>query len=90
MSWFVYVVRFVSQAIRCSAMARLQAQGIPSRPYFSPIHIQPFYIERFGYQLGDFPRAELLGEISLALPFSSLMTEDQVDLVCACLIRALR
>jgi dTDP-4-amino-4,6-dideoxygalactose transaminase len=41
-----------------------------------------FYVERFGYQRGDFPVAESLGERSLALPFSSVMTEVQVSDVC--------
>ena len=60
-------------------MAGLAGQGIPSRPYFTPIHLQPFYRETFGYAPGDFPVTEYLGDVSLALPFSSVMTEDQVE-----------
>jgi len=60
----------------------LAGAGIPTRPYFSPIHLQPFMMERFGYQPGDFPFAEDLGRRGLALPFSGVMTEEQVDLVC--------
>jgi perosamine synthetase len=51
---------------------------------------EPFYRERFGYQRGDFPITEHLGDISLALPFSGVMTETQVDQVCVALQRALR
>jgi perosamine synthetase len=69
-------------ANRDEVMRRLAAAGIPSRPYFTPIHLQPFYAETFGYQRGDFPVTEYLGDVSLALPFSSVMTEDQVDRVC--------
>ena len=61
-------------------------EGIPVRPYFLPIHLQPYMVERFGYKPGDFPVTEDLGERGLALPFSGVMTEDQVELVC----RALR
>jgi dTDP-4-amino-4,6-dideoxygalactose transaminase len=82
MSWFVYVVRVDSLADRTYAMSALAERGIPSRPYFTPIHLQPFYAERFGYRRGDFPVAEALGDTSLALPFSSVMTEDQIDFVC--------
>ncbi len=39
-------------------------------------------IERFGYRPGDFPVTEDLGARSLALPFSGVMTEEQVTLVC--------
>lgn len=82
MSWFVYVVRIKPPAGRDEVMRRLAEGGIPSRPYFTPIHLQPFYRERFGYQRGDFPVTEYLGDVSLALPFSGVMTEDQVDVVC--------
>jgi len=89
MSWFVYVIRFDSMTDRTMAMDALAERGIPSRPYFTPIHLQPFYIEKFGYRRGDFPVAEALGDTSLALPFSSVMTEDQVDCVCDALTAVL-
>jgi perosamine synthetase len=82
MSWFVYVVRVLPPADRGALMNRLAEVGVPSRPYFTPIHLQPFYRERFGYRRGDFPVTEYLGDVSLALPFSGVMTEDQVDYVC--------
>lgn len=82
MSWFVYVVRIKPPASRDMVVHTLAAEGIPSRPYFTPIHLQPFYRDRFGYQRGDFPVTEYLGDVSLALPFSGIMTETQVDRVC--------
>jgi len=82
MSWFVYVVRFAPEIERDAVAAALEARGIPSRPYFIPIHLQPYMVERFGYQEGDFPVTEDLGRRGLALPFSSVMSEAQVDTVC--------
>jgi len=82
MSWFVYVVRINRPARRDAVLELLGRRGIPSRPYFTPIHLQPLYAERFGHRAGDFPVTEGLGEVSLALPFSSVMTEGQVDEVC--------
>lgn len=82
MSWFVYVIQILSPANRNQVMADLAAADIPSRPYFSPIHLQPFYQQKFGYCPGDFEVTEMLGDVSLALPFSGIMTEDQVDYVC--------
>jgi dTDP-4-amino-4,6-dideoxygalactose transaminase len=89
MSWFVYVVRIKPPASRDAVVKQLAEQGIPSRPYFTPIHLQPFYRDRFGYNRGDFPVTEYLGDVSLALPFSSVMTESQVDLVCDHLVKIL-
>lgn len=90
MSWFVYVVRFDPGVDRNAIMQALAAEGIPSRPYFTPIHLQPFYAQRFGYRRGDFPVTEMLGDSCLALPFSSVMSEEQVDYVCSHLAAALR
>lgn len=89
MSWFVYVVRIKPPANRDTVMDQLARVGIPSRPYFVPIHLQPFYRSKFGYQRGDFPMTEYLGDISLALPFSSVMTQSQVEFVCENLMRVI-
>ena len=83
MSWFVYVVRFDPSINRDALAKRLEARGVAVRPYFLPIHLQPYMAERFGYIEGDFPVTEDLGRRGLALPFSSVMSEQQVDDVCA-------
>jgi len=85
MSWFVYVVRFASGPDRDRVARRLHEAGVPARPYFIPIHLQPYMVERFGYREGDFPITEDLGRRGLALPFSGVMTEGQVDQVCRAL-----
>jgi len=82
MSWFVYVVKFALGIDRSAVAHALQARGIPVRPYFAPIHLQPFMVERFGYRPGDFPITEDLGMRGLAIPFSSVMTEGMVEQVC--------
>jgi dTDP-4-amino-4,6-dideoxygalactose transaminase len=38
--------------------------------------------EKFGYREGDFPVTEDLGRRGLAIPFSGVMTEAQVEIVC--------
>jgi perosamine synthetase len=81
-SWFVFVVRLAKGIDRKATAERLAAKGIPVRPYFLPIHLQPYLMEKFGYRPGDYPVTEDLGERGLALPFSGVMTEEQVDTVC--------
>jgi len=88
-SWFVYVIRVQRGADRAALAERLGARGVPVRPYFSPIHLQPYMVERFGYRRGDFPVTEDLGERGLALPFSGKMSEEQVDTVCRTLASCL-
>lgn len=80
MSWFVYVIR--CDVDRDTLMAELKTRGIPSRPYFSPIHLQSFYQQKFGWRRGDLPLSEKAGDTFLALPFSSVMSEKEVDFIC--------
>ncbi len=89
MSWFVYVVRVPRGVDRMAVADRLAAKGVPVRPYFLPIHLQPYMAERFGYKPGDYPVTEDLGERGLALPFSGVMKADQVELVCKALRESL-
>jgi dTDP-4-amino-4,6-dideoxygalactose transaminase len=82
MSWFVYVIRLAPGIDRAQVAERLSMRGIPVRPYFLPIHLQPYMVEKFGFQPGDFPVTEDLGQRGLAVPFSGMLSEGQVDLVC--------
>ncbi|MGE5586690.1 MAG: DegT/DnrJ/EryC1/StrS family aminotransferase, partial [Clostridia bacterium] len=56
-------------AVRDHVMRRFQEAGIGCRPYFTPIHLQPFYRAEFGFKEGDFPVTELAGRTSIAIPF---------------------
>jgi perosamine synthetase len=76
--WFVYVVRLDPQVDRDMVIRQLAERGVPTRPYFSPIHLQPFYREAFGYRPGDFPVTERVAASTLALPFSSGLSDDDV------------
>ena len=52
MSWFVYVIRLAHGIDRAVVAQRLAERGVPVRPYFLPIHLQPYMVERFGFQPG--------------------------------------
>lgn len=83
-SWFVYVVRLTeeySQEDRNALLQGLAERGIGCRNYFAPIHLQPFYRERFGTKEGDFPVTETVGARSIALPFYNRLREDQIEYV---------
>lgn len=85
MSWFVYVVRLAPGISRDKTIVLLGERGIPARPYFSPIHLQPFYRKQFGFKPGDFTEAEAAGESILALPFYANMKTEEIELVCKAL-----
>lgn len=82
-SWFVYVIRVRN---RDTVMRRLEEKGIQCRPYFAPpIHLQPFYRERFGYKEGDFPVAEKASKEVLALPFFTTLSKEEIERVAQAL-----
>jgi dTDP-4-amino-4,6-dideoxygalactose transaminase len=81
-SWPAYVIKLDPKMHRQRIIEELVIQGIPTTPYQVAVHLQPFMIEKFSYHSGDFPEAEQLAKRVLALPFSGVMTEKQVDYVC--------
>jgi perosamine synthetase len=90
MSWFVFVVRLndlFEPGDRDAVMQMLRDERIGCNNYFPPIHLQPYMVERFGYKAGDFPVCERVSARTLALPFFSTMTPNQVDRVCETLER---
>lgn len=86
--WFVYVVRLHEELDRDRLIGRLAALGVPSRPYFAPIHLQPFYRQTFGFRPGDFPVTERVAASTLALPFSSRLPDEDVRYVADAIIEA--
>ncbi|MDD4287202.1 MAG: DegT/DnrJ/EryC1/StrS family aminotransferase [Candidatus Peribacteraceae bacterium] len=84
-SWFVYVIRLADRynaRDRDALKQHLRDHGIGCNAYFPCIHLQPFYREAFGFKEGDFPVTEHIAERTLALPFSSRMSEKDVAKVC--------
>jgi perosamine synthetase len=85
MSWFVFVVRLndlFEPADRDQIMRDLRAEGIGCNNYFPPIHLQPYLVEQFHFKPGDFPICEHVAARTIALPFFSRMSNEQVQRVC--------
>lgn len=86
MSWFVYVIRLdterFSEDDRDVIIRKLNNEGIGCRAYFPPIHLEPFYVEMFGYKKGDFPVTEEVSRSTIALPFYNNLSKTQIDYIC--------
>ncbi|MBI1369293.1 MAG: aminotransferase class I/II-fold pyridoxal phosphate-dependent enzyme [Planctomycetes bacterium] len=85
MSWFVFVVRLTDDYTareRDRILTGLRRHDVGCANYFPPIHLQPFYRERFGFKPGDYPATETIAQRTIALPFSSIMDSTQIELVC--------
>lgn len=60
---------------------KLNKKGIQSKNYFTPVHLQPFYMKNWGYKLGDLPYTELISSLTIAIPFFTSIKEEQQILV---------
>ncbi|MDW7776906.1 MAG: DegT/DnrJ/EryC1/StrS family aminotransferase [Methanosarcinales archaeon] len=89
MSWFVYVVQISKEINRNKVLEYLKEHGVSCRPYFTPIHLQPFYKEMFGYKEGDYPICEKVCNSTIALPFYGNMDKETIGHVCSVLKNSL-
>lgn len=91
-SWFVYVVRLQDEFTReqrDQVLRSLRSEGIGCNCYFSPIHLQPYFRELFGFRRGDFPVTEHVADRTIALPFFNNLTSEQIEIVTGALSRAI-
>lgn len=85
-SWFVYVIRTQGQeapALRNLLIEGLRARGIACQAYFPAIHRQPYFREYLSSSQGPLPHTEFAADRTLALPFFSTMTSEEIEQVCA-------
>jgi dTDP-4-amino-4,6-dideoxygalactose transaminase len=47
--------------------------------HYIPVHLHPYYRERFGYKPGNFPAAEAAYERLISLPMFHAMTDQDVE-----------
>ncbi|MCK4753073.1 MAG: DegT/DnrJ/EryC1/StrS family aminotransferase [Planctomycetes bacterium] len=85
MNWFVFVIRLAdkfSLAQRDELLAAMKEKGIQVSNYFTPVHLQPFMTDKFGFKKGDFPVTDSVCKSTIALPFYNNLTKDEVAIVC--------
>jgi dTDP-4-amino-4,6-dideoxygalactose transaminase len=75
---------------RDQVLQALHAEGIGTGVHYRPLHLHPCYQERLGVRAGQFPNAEWVGERTLSLPFSTKLSNDDVDDVIRAVRKVLR
>jgi dTDP-4-amino-4,6-dideoxygalactose transaminase len=84
-SWHLYVVRLADDAPigRDAFIERLFAAGIGCSVHYIPLHLQPYWRDRYGLQAAQFPASQHAYERLVSLPMYSRMTEADVARVAA-------
>ena len=81
-AWHIYPIRLEPgrfQAGRKAVFQALRAENIEVAVHYIPVHLHPYYRERFGYSDGEYPVAEDAYERLITLPLFSTMTDEDVD-----------
>lgn len=74
---------------RDDIVSLLREKGVGAAIHYQPVHLHPFYRERFGYKGGEYPHSEKAGRSILSLPLSPAMSEDDVELVMQAMTQTL-
>lgn len=77
--YHLYVIRLRDGIDRTSFFKAMRAEGIGVNVHYLPVHLHPFYQERFGLGRGLCPVAEEAYEHILTLPVFPQMTDSDID-----------
>ena len=86
-AWHLYPIRLddASPVGRDALVDRLYAAGIGCSVHYIPLHLQPYWRDRYGLEARSFPHSQRAYERMLSLPIYTLMSDADVDRVIAAL-----
>jgi len=86
-AWHLYAIRLGDEAKvgRDALIERLFAAGIGCSVHYIPLHLQPYWRDRYGLEAASFPHSQRAFERMLSLPIYTRMTAADVDRVVAAL-----
>jgi len=87
---FVVQIDFARVGVsRAAVMNHLKQAGIGTQVHYIPVHLQPYYRQRYGTAPGDFPQAEHYYSRALSLPMYPDLTKEDIERVVRELKKAL-
>lgn len=89
-AWHLYVVRLADDAAlsRDDLIDGLFADGIGVSVHYIPLHLHPYWKERYGLQPGQFPHSQKAYERMVSLPLYTKMSDADVERVIASVRKA--
>lgn len=91
-AWHLYMLRLRLDRIdktRRQVFEALRARKIGVHVHYIPLHLQPYYRDKFGYRRGDFPEAEAFYDAALTIPLYPGMTDQDCERVIQSVFEAL-
>lgn len=87
-AYHLYVVRFAEQIDRAAVFQKMRAANIGVNVHYLPIHLHPYYQQRFSQGKVQRPVAEAAYAQILSLPIYANLTDDDVMRVVSTLRQA--
>jgi len=87
-AWHLYPIRLDLTKLcadRAEIFSALRAVGLGVNVHYIPVHMHPYYRERFGYRGGEYPLAEKAYQQLISLPMFHGMSEQDVERVINCI-----
>jgi len=81
-AWHLYIIQVNLERLKVDKreiFEALRAENIGVNVHYIPIHLQPYFQKRFGYHLGDFPKAENYYSRAITLPIFPKMSDKDID-----------
>lgn len=92
-AWYLYVLRIVPETLtihRDRFIEELKTRNIGTSVHFIPIHLHPYYRDKYGYRDGDFPVARGNYERMMSIPLNLRMTDGDVEDVVEAVLDVVR
>jgi dTDP-4-amino-4,6-dideoxygalactose transaminase len=83
-TWHLYVIQLELERITISRdefIEKMAQKGVGTSVHFIPLHLHPYWRDRYGFKAEDFPAALDCYQRAVSLPIYSKMTEDDVGRV---------
>jgi dTDP-4-amino-4,6-dideoxygalactose transaminase len=90
-AWHLYVVRLPDdfRVERDEVIRKLYSLGIGASVHYVPLHMQPYWKDRYNLEKSQFPNSQKLFERGISLPLYTRMSDDDqqrvIDALVSCL-----
>ena len=62
-------------------MHELRSNNVGTQVLYIPVHLQPYYLKKYGFSKGDFPKAEKYYQSCLSIPIFPDLKKKEINYV---------
>ncbi len=81
-AYHIYVIQLLEGRLkvdRREIFDALRAENIGVNVHYMPLHLHPYYLNTYGYKMGDYPKAEQYYKRAITLPLFPAMSDVDVE-----------